>query len=425
MNILFSIYLSNTEKAKTYSFVLDLLTDLGHKVVVLCKKNTYIELITKEYETQEDIENLKQNDFNLILASDTSSFKELKNISRQAGIPIIGLIDSREYAFEKIARHYNLDKIVLLDPPLDYPKVFLQPGFINHWRLPAVFLPTITNTNSQHRDPMRPRMVVATEERTDFLSPIFQLIPFLNRLSNFEIRLVTENKGIHKTLNSNIRIVSMSKTDLPQLLTESDIVVASGRLAEQTIALNKPVIIAGERGYGGILSEDIFELQYQSQFQGRIGGIPGEYIPEKLLMEDILDLMECGNDRINIITQATRQKLKKKAEEQKTVLNKLLRKMVKYHQELKNNLTEASLNLSDAWQLKSFSKERFVLLNTITGQVHSYFETEEKAIIELFREGCQVKEALEASEYSEEPELFMNFIRNLVNEKILIVDGSN
>ncbi len=420
MNILFSLCPNNIKNAKTYTLVWDLLINSGHEVVVLCKKNKYIELIRKEYTIHGDIKKLKCNDFDLILTSTNSITKELKNMSSQVNIPIIGLIDSCEYAFEKIVEHNSMDKIVLLNPPLDYPEVLLLPGFNCLWRISAIF--PRTSTNDQLYDPKCPRMIVAIDEKTGLLSPVFHLIPLLNRLLNFEIMLVTENKGIQKMLNSNIRIVPREKTDLLQLLMESYMVVASGWLAEQAIVLNKPVIIAGERGYGGLLSEDIFELQYQNQFQGRIGGTPGEYIPEKLLMENILDLMEWGADRINTITQTNRHLLKKKVEEQKTVLNKLLQKTVKQHEELKNNLAEVNLRSSDVWQLKLFSKGRFVLLNIATNQVHGHFEKEEANIIELFREGCHVKKALKISGYSEEPELFMDFIRNLVAEKILQID---
>ena len=423
MNILFSLYLNNMESAKTYTMVLDLLINSGHKVVVLCKKNKYIGLTKKEYEIQDDINNLKLNDFDLILATTNSSTRQLKNITCQADIPLIGLIDSSDYTLKKITRHNNMDKIVLLNPPLDCPDILLQSVFTNQLWIPAIS--PSTSCNNQLSDPKCPRIVVATEERTALLSTVFHLIPFLNKLLNFEITIVSEHKDLLQFMNSNIRISSNKKTDLKQIINKSDIVIASGGLAEQAVALGKPLIIAGERGYGGLLSEDIFEQQFQNQFQGRIGGTPGEFIPEKLLMENILDLLECGNDQINTITQANKQLLKKKVEEQKIVINKILQEVVRQHETIKHNITNAKLKLSDIWQIKLLSNEKFALLNIATEQIHCYFEIAEANIIELFREGCQVNEALNESGYSEEQELFVNFIRNLIDEKILVIDGNN
>lgn len=423
MNILFSLYTNNTESAKTYIMVMDSLTKLGHKIVVLSKISKYIELIPKECEIQNDIKNLNTNDFDLILTSTSNNVGVLKKIFRSTGIPIIGLIDSSDYALKKIAGHNKMDKLILLNPPLDYPNVLLQPAFNLQWRIPVIF--PSTSIDYSLGDPKSPRMVVAIEGGTGLSSPVFQLVSLMNKLSNLKTTLVTENKGMQKILNSNIRIVSREKTDLIQIVAESDIVVGSGRLAEQAVAMDKPVIIVGERGYDGLLTEDIFELQYQNQFQGRVGGTPGEFIPEKLLMENIFDLLEWGNDRINAITRANRKLLQKKEEDQKAALNQLLHKIEKQYRQIKNKLLETRLKLADCWRLQLITNDKYLLTNSVTGKFHSHFETEEASIIELFREGCQVKEALNESGYSEEPGLFTNFIRNLIDENILMIDANS
>ncbi len=421
MHILFSIHITNKQNANTCNAILNLLTRQGNTVVVIGKQTRYIESLGK-HEIHPVAASLKHERFDLALAYSASGIRQVKEIAREKGIPVVGLVDPNDFANKCIGGNDAIDKILLLNPPVDYPLLLVQPDFVYPVSLPEI---KICSSNYQIKDTKCPCLLVAIEEETVSYSPAFQLISCLNKLVNFRVILVSEHRNIKSLINPNIKIISRKKAGIEQLINQADIVITSGRTAENAVAQNKPVIIAGERGYGGLLTGELFEQQVQNQFQGRIGGEIGELIPERLLMNDLLDLLEWGNEHVNAIVKGNRKLLKKKMANEETAFIGLLQETAKRHNLLKSNIGELNLRLSAAWQLVPLNKEKYLLSNARTGQVHSHFEAEEAAIIELFRESFPVKKALRESGYEEEPELFIDFIRDLLNEKILVIDGNS
>ena len=421
MHILFSIHITNKQNANTCNAVVNLLTKQGNTVFVVGKQTHHIKSLEK-HEIHSVAASLKHERFDLALAYSASGIRQVKEIAREKGIPVVGLVDPNDFANKYIGANDAIDKILLLNPSVDYPRVLIQPDFIYPISLPEI---KISSKNYQIKDTKRPCLLVVIEEETVLYSPAFQLISGFNKLVNSRVTLVSGHRSIKSLINPNIKIISREKAGIEQLINQADIVIASGRTAEKAIAQNKPVIIAGERGYGGLLTGEQFEQQVQNQFQGRIGGEIGELIPERLLMNDLLDLLEWGNERVDAIVKQNRSFLKKKVAKEQATFIGILQETANRYNLLESNIGELNLRLSAAWQLVPLNKGKYLLSNARTGQVHSHFEAEEAAIIELFRESFPVKKALRESGYEEEPELFIDFIRDLLNEKILVIDGNS
>jgi len=64
-------------------------------------------------------------------------------------------------------------------------------------------------------------------------------------------------------------IVTGARLDTPLFMNMADVAVGVGRVALEAMAMEKPVIIAGEAGFMGILSPENFEMAMRHNFSGR------------------------------------------------------------------------------------------------------------------------------------------------------------
>lgn len=67
-------------------------------------------------------------------------------------------------------------------------------------------------------------------------------------------------------------ILTGVRLDTPRLMNMADVAVGVGRVALEAMAMKKPVIIAGEAGFMGILTPEIFEKARKHNFSGRGSG---------------------------------------------------------------------------------------------------------------------------------------------------------
>jgi hypothetical protein len=114
----------------------------------------------------------------------------------------------------------------------------------------------------------------------------FKILPVMNTLVDYQIYLYTNNRAIASLINKHIKIVK-DKDDIASYINKSDIVIGSGYSALLACKLKKKVIVVGERGYGGLVTETNIQAFYLNLFQGRNGGKLDEYISHNLLVYDI------------------------------------------------------------------------------------------------------------------------------------------
>ena len=122
-------------------------------------------------------------------------------------------------------------------------------------------------------------------------SALFKILRTLNRLTQYTIDICSKNTNLRNILNSNITI-SDSTNSIEQHVKESRMIIGSGYAILYAIKYNKPFIIIGERGYGGIPTETNILQYYQEFFQGTIGGRLDGALPENLVYEDVSNILE-------------------------------------------------------------------------------------------------------------------------------------
>lgn len=120
-------------------------------------------------------------------------------------------------------------------------------------------------------------------------SALFKILRTLNRLTQYKIDICSKNINLRNILNSNITI-SDSTNYIEQHVKESRMIIGSGYAILYAIKYNKPFIVIGERGYGGIPTETNILQYYQEFFQGTIGGRLDGALPENLVCEDVVNI---------------------------------------------------------------------------------------------------------------------------------------
>lgn len=125
-------------------------------------------------------------------------------------------------------------------------------------------------------------------------SALFKILRTLNRLTQLKIDVCSTNESIKHLANANICITD-SSNDIESHVRQAKMVIGSGYAVLFAIKHHKPFIVLGERGYGGIPTPNNIVQFYNEFFQGTIGGRLDGPLPENLVYEDIVNILNNMN----------------------------------------------------------------------------------------------------------------------------------
>lgn len=120
-------------------------------------------------------------------------------------------------------------------------------------------------------------------------SALLKIVRTLNRLTQLRIDVCSNSENIKLITNCNITIQN-SCGNIEEHVKHSKMVIGSGYAILFAIKHQKPFIILGERGYGGIPTRNNIAQLYDEFFQGAIGGRLDGALPENLVYEDIQNI---------------------------------------------------------------------------------------------------------------------------------------
>ena len=120
------------------------------------------------------------------------------------------------------------------------------------------------------------------------------LAPAFNNLPHIKFQITGARIYPSIYFNANVKFSNVTTFNV-------NLIIGSGQIIEKAIAHSIPCIVVGARGFGGLITKVNFEKQIESGFQGRIGGEIGEYIPAKVLVDEILNFIDMDKDQINSI----------------------------------------------------------------------------------------------------------------------------
>lgn len=78
-----------------------------------------------------------------------------------------------------------------------------------------------------------------------------------------------------------------SEEEISEVINNADLIIGAGDIACGGIIHQKPVIVVGEYGMGGLVTPHTLRDQYCNCFKGKINGIKKEYFPLAMLEGEI------------------------------------------------------------------------------------------------------------------------------------------
>jgi len=351
--------------------------------------------------------------FDIVIALNKAALSCAKKLTTQKGVPLIYLFTTEgvnNYPQDlSIADHFILMETTSL---MHTARI---PSCVSHLR----FCPYLHNVNEIAANP-HPHILVALDTILPKSHTLLKLLTVFNTLTSTQFILVGAPKVLTPICNQNIRSVPELSDEL---FRQASLIIASGQYVYKAISSQKPCIVAGDRGYCGIINSENFEIQYQTQFQGRIGGELDEYIPPEFIQSDIAFLQQSIYDeetkrRCLIVTSKLKQKRLEILEHFKTILEKT----VWSYRVLKENPECLRLKWSAAYSFLHL-QDRFAITQAFSKKLYSIVEKDEMEIIYAFNEPVCVQDAYSLFKEKFHKADFIAFVSELIQEKILVIDN--
>ena len=135
-------------------------------------------------------------------------------------------------------------------------------------------------------------------DRSYIINKLLEIIPELaERIQNLKVIMVGSGNileqvkekaaAINNITNQNTVIVTGSRTDINKFTALADLFIGFGRSSLEALATGRPLILAGNIGYIGILDEHSLDAAVKSNFSGR-GNNKAE---SKILINDITKVL--------------------------------------------------------------------------------------------------------------------------------------
>jgi len=120
------------------------------------------------------------------------------------------------------------------------------------------------------------------------------VVSISGQYKNTTLTIVSDKHSVlESSLPPNVKIVSRKASI--SALKKAHVVLASEQDAKQAMAYNKPCVIVGNYGLGGMVTSENYEILKKYDFQGRAGASFNEEIPIELLNYEIKKSISSSN----------------------------------------------------------------------------------------------------------------------------------
>lgn len=220
--------------------------------------------------------------------------------------------------------------------------------------------------------------------------------------------------------NENIQFISNKKISFPLDFKNGAILLTSSYFALEASKAGYPVIVVGERGYGGLLSPDNILFQFTNSFSGRISGAINEYIPPEVLKDEILfTLARLSND--SSFLQENQQLINQQLAPYSLNFLAECEKVICLFERIRTKEHIESIQIQLHPKVRrtplNYLKDKFVLRH-VNNKLISILGQEEAAIFESIGNSKTIQEVL-VQNPSYEKEDMLSFLIELWNEKII------
>ncbi len=242
-------------------------------------------------------------------------------------------------------------------------------------------------------------------------SIINKLTPLINSIISEKFYLISIiEKIININFNPNIKIINDFKRS-NELFKEAKIIFGEGQYAIKGILLEKPVLIVGEYGYGGLIRKENIELLFKNGFTGRSGGTKDEYLPINLINNDLDEVKNIPTEELKDIKKICMNLISKQYEN----LFENIRKCILIKERKYDSL---KLWKNDLFSIiTNSSSNRYYIRNNITNQYQYELQEDELHFINYF-----IKESTVYDYFKLYPDknISNSFIQDMILLKVLI-----
>lgn len=381
--------------------------------------NTIKELLLKFNHTVvpilgKDLKIVNYNEFSLALIYNSLLTKKTLKTIETALVPKILILEESKIFHSYISQPNLFDKIILLKDRDVKITEYLPRVLTEYIHYPLC--PSNKETKSQKVNERFKIFIAFNSNYADEL--LIRIAPVINHLSSFDYKIVSKQKKLPKIFNDNITLVSCKSFN--REMEGSDLVIGNGFTVLEAILSEKPVIVIGDNGFGGLVKSQMIETQYQKFFSGRIGGEIDEKIPAKFLIDDILRVLYIEEEERQQLISQNKAFLEQQQKNISQTLNNILLKVVNDYSEIKNNLMNCQLIISKDFELIPFF-DGYVVSMIKTNYSHSLIDKESFEIIKQFKEGNKVITVMKETNNINEENEFKNFIVELLTQHILTI----
>lgn len=226
-----------------------------------------------------------------IILSDIYSVNSALKVKEQSGLPIVLI-----FFKSQMDKLFNIDTlcinqfICVRDTPMVYNVPPLYP-------FEEILFPIqILDTNLEKSLKTGNILVSLCDSLINGFQ-LYQVIRLLNEMTQYNITILHNDINIESICNSHISVTDQFDK-IENLVESSSCVVGSGFAAILALMHQKPLIIVGDTGYGGMTTRNNFLNHRINYFQGGIGSALGSPIPNFLLYDDIEKISNDGTQNL-------------------------------------------------------------------------------------------------------------------------------
>lgn len=381
-----------------------------------CAFKALVEILEQKYsltlKSKVEIEGLDYEQFSLVLIYNVIfPISILCNLER-INIPKFLICEEIKIYNSFISYSNVYDKVILIKDPLINTKCYLSSNSFEYITYPYRLIEnSITSKNRQ------PQITVALDGSLSN-ELLIKIAPALNYFGGYDIQVISKQDSYSKITNDNIKILNLK--NWLQSIEEADLVIGDQYTALQAILIKKPVIVVGDCGFGGFVIPEIIIRQCNSFFSGRVGGEIGEYIPTKLLVDDIENVMEMEGEEKSIILESNRKYLINEHLELSKKINSLINKTLNEYKLQRDNIFECSLILSSDLSVIKVKEGEYIVYQPELYYIHSVIDDVCFKIIECFKEGDVVSNVYLKQKNNKNKIEYERRIAELIQKDILV-----
>ena len=131
----------------------------------------------------------------------------------------------------------------------------------------------------------------------------------LNTLTQYKINIIYSGEQELYEVGYASHVTVREEFELDTMIQNASLVIGSKYVALQGALHKKPVIIIGDYGSGGILTQDNVVDQYHNYFAGKIGGELDEYFSLDQFQKEIKSALKLSSRELETISDKLRKEM--------------------------------------------------------------------------------------------------------------------